>query len=86
MKAMSTAETMINTEIMVEETGRKLYKRRLALLGMHMANLGSMYQTFEKALSSLEDMKMSTLSKTSKLLKEGARHRNEKFFLDKKDD
>ena len=84
MKAISAVETMINTEIMIEETGRKLYKRRLALLGLHMYNICNMYQMIEKALHNLEDMRMSTLRKTSILLKEAVNHRNEKFFLDKK--
>jgi len=85
-RAMKTIENIVNTEIMIKETDRNLYKRRLALLELYMQRLGSIYMNLEKSLEIFNNMKPSTLKKTSLLLRKVVDLKNKKNFLDKKDD
>lgn len=82
-RAIRTLEVILNTEIMIEETDRRLYKRRLALLQMHMANLGEVYQNLEKSLEVFTDMTPPTMKKTTVLVKEAVQLKDTKFFLEK---
>jgi len=85
-RATHIIESMINTEIMIEETNRNLYKRRRNLLILEMTKLGEMYNNLEKSLEIFENMKPETMKKTSVFIKKAVELKHTKLFLEEKDD